>query len=38
MDEEGKREAEKMNSLQVKATTGRANKGAPFNILSLQYD
>jgi len=38
MDEEGKREAEKMQALQQKATTGRSQKGAAFNILSLQYD
>ena len=38
MDDEGKREAEKMQALQQKASTGRANKGAAFNILNLQYD
>lgn len=38
MDEEGKREAEKMQAIQQKAATGRASKGAAFNILNLQYD
>ncbi len=36
MDDEGKREADKLNAIQqVKAATGRAHKGAAFNILSL---
>jgi hypothetical protein len=36
MDDEGKRESEKMAALQqYKAATGRAHKGAAFNILSL---
>jgi len=38
MDDEGKREADKMQAMHQKATTGRANKGAAFNILNLQYD
>ena len=38
MDEEGKREAEKMQAVLQKAATGRSHQGAAFNILNLQYD
>ena len=38
MDDEGKREAEKMQAVQQKAATGRSNKGAAFNLINLQYD
>ena len=39
MEDEGQREAQKIEMLNQQARTGRANKGgAAYNILSLQYE
>ena len=39
MDDEGSREAHKIQIKQMQAQSGRANKGgAAFNILNLQYE
>ena len=39
MDDEGKREAEKIAAINQNPISGRANRGgAAFNILSLQYE
>lgn len=39
MEDEGQREAQKIQILNQQARTGRANKGgAAYNILNLQYD